>query len=165
MISRTEAYVNSICGNIDDRFPVASTDVLGAFDVFNVENMPGDSTSNEFKVYGRSEIRLIGQHYFKGDRVKADKLFEEWEDFRYDLVQVKKKWHEFKDNIISNNMRLKVSPTEWTLKRLMRDRSSIEYPLVKDLIQIAMVTPVSNAWPEGGGQAQSNESKVGCAVS
>ena len=95
-------------------------------------------------VYGRSEIRLIGQHYFKGDRVKADKLFEEWEDFRYDLVQVKKKWHEFKDNIISNNMRLKVSPTEWTLKRLMRDRSSIEYPFVKDLTQIAVTSCWSN---------------------
>ena len=39
-----------------------------------------------------------------------------------------------------------------------------QYPLAKNLIQIAMVTPVWKAWLERE-QTQSNESKVDCAVS
>ena len=38
MIGRTEAYVNSICGNIDDRFPEDATGVLSAFDFLMRKN-------------------------------------------------------------------------------------------------------------------------------
>ena len=62
---RTEAYVNSICGNIDDRFPQDTTDVLSAFDVFNVESLPGDPSSQIFRMYGNSEMNMLADHYYK----------------------------------------------------------------------------------------------------
>ena len=153
MIGRTEAYVNSLCGNIDDRFPEDATDVLSAFDVFNVEKIPGDTSTQIFKVYGQAEMKVLGRHYHKDSPEKSKELLEQWEDFKFDLVNLKVKWQQFKENIEGNNMKLKVSPTEWALKYLMRNSGDSDYSLVMQIVKIAMVTPVSNAWPERGASA------------
>ena len=152
-IGRTEAYVNSICGNIDDRFPEDATKVLGALDVFNVEKVPGDMTSQSFKVYGQAEMRVLGNHFHPNDLAKVEELLKQWDDFKFDLIEVKGKWVQFKENIESNKLKLKISPTEWTLKHLMTNSSDSEYFLINEIIKIAMVTPVSNAWPERGASA------------
>ena len=48
---------------------------------------------------------------------------------------------------------MKFSPTDWALKYLMRNSNDSEYNLVIKIVRIAMVTPVSNAWPERGASA------------
>ena len=98
-------------------------------------------------------MKVLGNHYHKGNPEKKKKLLDQWEDFKFDLVEVKGKWQQFKENIESNKMKLKISPTEWALKYLMRNSSDSDYSLVIEIVRIAMVTPVSNAWPERGASA------------
>ena len=59
----------------------------------------------------------------------------------------------FNENVKSNKLKLQTSSTEWTLKHLIMNFDGNEYSLLKDIVNAAMVTPVSNACPERGANA------------
>ena len=61
---------------------------------------------------------------------------------------------QFKDNIKSNKLKLKCTAAEWGLRTIVRDfAENSEYPLIAEIVQVALITPVSNGWPECGASA------------
>ena len=44
--------------NTDDRFP-HDLSILDAFSIFNLDNIPTNTTSSEFNVFGHSELNVL----------------------------------------------------------------------------------------------------------
>ena len=150
---RVNKYSKAICTNIDDRFPRESLAVLESFSVFDVTQVPNDTSAQEFKVYGQSEVTAI-KKYFYQEQQTGNYFLEQWKDMKYKLLQLKTKWRQFKENVESNNMKVKLSPTEWVLRKIAKDyRDHEQFALVYKIAKIALVTPVTNAWPEWGASA------------
>ena len=148
--SYVKKYSNALMKNIDDRFPLETLNVLDAFSIFNVENMPGVE-SYDFQMYCSREINVLADHYYIDDDLKKDALEKEFDSFKFELIELKKKWNSFKDNIKSNKLKLKCTATEWGFRTILRDfGETSEYPLI---VEIALITPVSNAWPKRGASA------------
>ena len=116
----------------------------------NVENVPGVE-SYVFQMYCSREINVLADHYYVNNDVKKDALEKEFDSFKFELIELKKKWNSFKDNIKSNKLKLKCTATEWGLRTILRDfGETSEYPLIAEIARVALITPVSNAWPEHG---------------
>ena len=119
----------------------------------NVENVPGVE-SYVFQMYCSREINVLADHYYVNNDVKKDALEKEFDSFKFELIELKKKWNSFKDNIKSNKLKLKCTATEWGLRTILRDfGETSEYPLIAEIARVALITPVSNAWPERGASA------------
>ena len=115
--SYVKKYSNALMKNIDDRFPSETLNVLVAFSIFNVENMPGVQ-SYDFQMYCYRGINVLADHYYVHDDVKKDPLEKEFDNFKFELIELKKKWNSFKDNIKSNKLKLKCTATEWGLRSI-----------------------------------------------
>ena len=87
--SFSKKYADSICKNINARFPESSCKVFEAFPIFNFELIPLSST-DAFKVYGNEEIFTLEKHFFPGTDI--DQVMSRWKDFRYHLTEIKKKY-------------------------------------------------------------------------
>ena len=61
--SYAKKYSNTLMKNINDRFPLETLNVLDAFSIFNVENMPGVE-SYDFQMYCSREINVLADHYY-----------------------------------------------------------------------------------------------------
>ena len=81
-------YANSICQNIDERFPSNSCEILTAFSIFDVDLFPAQ-TSPAFSVYGNEEISSLGKQFFPNASI--DSLIEQWNDFKFEMIEMKKK--------------------------------------------------------------------------
>lgn len=57
-------YNTAIITNVDSRFPTSSVDILDAFSIFNVEQLPPDPESTLFQFYGDNEINILKKHFF-----------------------------------------------------------------------------------------------------
>ena len=53
-----------------------------------------------------------------------------------------------KDIVQTNNLTLKVSASEWSLKQILVSLESPEYILICKIEKFAEVTPVANAWAD-----------------
>ena len=94
---------------------------------------------------------MIADHYHVDDDVKKNALEKEFNSFKFELIELKKKWNSLKDNIISNKLKLKCTATECGLRTIVCDfGETFEYPLIAEIARVALITPVSNAWPEHG---------------
>ena len=73
---------------------------------------------------------------------------------KIELLHLRKSWLQFKKSVDDNKMKLKSTPTEWTLCRIVRTFSSNEdLTMIYEIAKVALVTPVTNAWPERGARA------------
>ena len=59
MTTFPKKYADSLCRNIEERFPESSRKVLEAFSIFNVDLIPNSST-DIFKLYGNDDIVIPG---------------------------------------------------------------------------------------------------------
>ena len=51
-------------------------------------------------------------------------------------------------------MNLKKTSTEWTLEHILNSyKEEVDFPMVIELSRLAMIIPVTNAWPERGASA------------
>ena len=97
---------------------------------------------------------MIADLYHVDDDVKKNALEKEFNSFKFELIELKKKWNSLKDNIISNKLKLKCNATECGLRTIVCDfGETFEYPLIAEIARVALITPVSNAWPEHGASA------------
>ena len=103
--------------NINNKFPPETLNVLDAFSIFNIKNMPGVE-SYDFQMYCSREINVLADHYYVHDDVKKDALEKEFDNFKFELIELKKKWNSLKDNIKSNKLKLKWTATEWGLRSI-----------------------------------------------
>ena len=79
--SYAKKYSNALVKIIDNRFPPETLNVLDAFSIFNVENMPGVE-SYDFKMYCSREINVLADHYYVDDDVKKDALEKEFDGLK-----------------------------------------------------------------------------------
>ena len=68
---------------------------------------------------------------------------------KIELLHLRKFWLQFKKSVDDNKMKLKSTPTEWALRRIVRTFSGNEdLTMIYEIAKVALVTPVTNAWPE-----------------
>ena len=74
---------------------------------------------------------------------------------KIELLHLRKFWLQFKKSVDDNKMKLKSTPTEWALRRIVvRTFSGNEdLTMIYQIAKVALVTPVTNAWPERGASA------------
>ena len=148
--SLVKKYSTSICKNIDGRFPAESCQVLSAFSIFDVEVLPEQSTP-EFVVYGVEKISTLSTQFFPNSK---DSVLEEWKDFKFEMIEMKKKLSTLKKQLQANKLNFKRTSTEWTLEHILnRYKGESEFLKVIELAKIAIIVPVTNAWPERGASA------------
>lgn len=140
--------------NLGARFPEETLNVLDSFSIFDVERLPG-SDSFDFQHYCNREIAILAEHFYPGNSDLHDGVTEEFESFKFELAELKVKWDFFKSSMSANNLPIKFTATEWALRNIARnfDKENTEYPNLINFAKIALVTPVSNAWPERGASA------------
>ncbi|XP_078346379.1 zinc finger protein 862-like [Oculina patagonica] len=137
-------YIQALKENIDSRFK-DSMPVISAFAIFNPNAIPNRGTS-EFSSYGLKEMATLSMHYFQDDEEAQQQVKAEWEKLKYDLLL----WKEQIPQDLGN-----VTPTEWSLKRLLSMRTEYGhfYPKLVWIAEIIISLPMSNAWPERGASA------------
>ena len=135
----TEKYAESIIGKIHARSPEDMLSVLGSFLIFNVENFPCSSDSEEFKVYGNESIRILKNHC----QVDENTARNQWDDFRFEMILISSKWFEFKRNIESNKLKMKQTTTEWSLRYIVNNYQAQEFSLIIKYAKIAITVPVN----------------------
>ena len=151
--NQVKSYVEIISSNIDDRFPPESLAILEAFSIFDVSQIPNETTQ-EFKIYGEAEINEIGNHFYQENLDEKKILLVQWKLMKIELLHLRKSWLQFKKSVDDNKMKLKSTPTEWALHRIVRTFSSNEdLTMIYEIAKVALVTPVTNAWPERGASA------------
>ena len=92
--SYTKRYSDALVKNIDNRLSLVTLNVLDAFSIFNVENMPGVE-SYDFQMYCSREINVLADHYYMDNDIKKDALEKEFDSFKFELIELKKKWNSF----------------------------------------------------------------------
>ena len=74
----------------------------------------------------------------------------EWDSFRFELISMRKKWLQLKENLSQNKLKPDINATECLLKQIWSANSIDEYSIVISIGKIAFITTDSNAWPERG---------------
>ena len=115
-----EKYAKSIIKNIEERFPENSMAILKSLYIFNIDNFPADASSQQFLVHGLEEIDVLVEHYGNSERVH-----EQWSDFRFEMQQLYRKWHDLKKNLERNNLKIKMTATEWTLRQILKNYADV----------------------------------------
>ena len=72
--------------NINNKFPPETLNVLDAFSIFNIKNMPGVE-SYDFQMYCSREINVLADHYYIDDDLKKDALEKEFDSFKFELTK------------------------------------------------------------------------------
>ena len=104
-------YTQALKENIDSRFKDAMP-VVCAIAIFNANPIPNHGTA-EFLSYGSKEISTLSNHYFPGNQEAQQQVKAEWEKLKYNLL-----WKEQIPQELDN-----MTPTEWSLKRLLSMRT------------------------------------------
>ena len=94
--NQVKSYVEIISSNIDDRFPPESLAMLEAFSIFDVSQIPNETTQ-EFKIYGEAEINEIGNHFYQENLEEKKILLEQWKLMKIELLHLRKSWLQFKE--------------------------------------------------------------------
>ena len=152
--NQVKSYVEIITSNIDYRFLPESLAIFEAFSIFDVGQIPNETNTQEFKIYGETEINEIGSHFYQKNLEEKKILLEQWKLMKIELLYLKKSSLQFKRCADDNKMKLKSTSTEWALHRIVRTFSSNEdLTMIYEIAKVALVTPVTNAWPERGASA------------
>ena len=145
-----EKYAKSMCHYIEARFPQTTCKILESFGIFDIELLPM-SSSPSFYVHGKNEINFLAEQFFPERSVRI--IMREWEEFKSELIDIKKKYQLLKENLTNNNLKLKETASEWTLQYIVKGFREDNYIYICELAKIALITPVTNASPERGASA------------
>ena len=74
-------------------------------------------------------------------------------EFKFDLIDIKKKCQLLKENLTNNNLKLKEIASEWALQCIVKGFREGNFFYICELAKIALITPATNAWPERGANA------------
>ena len=76
------------------------------------------SSSPSLCVYGRNEISFSAEQFFPEKSVEI--IMTEWEEFKFELIDIKKKYQLLKENLTDNNLKLKETASEWALQYIAK---------------------------------------------
>ena len=131
-----------MCHNIEARFSQTKCKILESFGIFDIELLPM-SSSPSFCVHGKNEINFLAEQFFPEKSVGI--IMTEWEEFKFELTDIKKKYQLLKENLTNNNLKLKETASEWTLQYIVKGFREDNYIYICELAKIALITPVTNA--------------------
>ena len=83
------------------------------FGIFKIELLPR-SSSPSFCVYWKNEISFLVGQFFPEKSVEI--ILTEWEEFMFELIDIKQKYQLLKEHLTDNNLKLKVTASEWALQ-------------------------------------------------
>ena len=106
------------------------------------------SSSPSFGVHGKSEINFLAEEFFSEKSVEI--IMTEWKEFKFELIDIKKKYQLLREILTNNNLKLKETASEWALQYIVKGFREDNYIYICELAKIALITPVTNAWPESG---------------
>ena len=109
------------------------------------------SSSPSFCVLGKNEINFLAEQFFP--EISVGIIMTEWEEFKFELIYIKKKYQLLKENLTNNNLKLKQTASEWTLQYIVKGFRGDNYIYICELAKIALITPATNASPERGASA------------
>ena len=130
---------------MEARFSQTTCKILESFGIFDIELLPM-SSSPSFYVHGKNEINFLAEQFFPERSVRI--IMREWEEFKSELIDIKKKYQLLKENLTNNNLKLKETASEWALQYIVKGFREDNYIYIFELAKIALITPVANAWPE-----------------
>ena len=107
-----------------------------------------DIYSQEFDVYGNNKIKLLSDHFQIGSEG-----ISQWNEFRFEMTPLRKKWFLFKSRIERNKMNVNITPTEWFLVQVVTSFNEDEKYIFIAKFTTLLIFPVTNAWPERGASA------------
>ena len=138
--NQVKSYVEIISSNIDYRFLAESLAIFEAFSIFDVGQIPNETNTQEFKIYGEAEINEIGSHFYQKNLEEKKILLEQWKLMKIELLYLKKSWLQFKKCADDNKMKLKSTSTEWALHRIVKTFSSNEdLTMIYEIAKFALV--------------------------
>ena len=76
------------------------------------------SSSPSFCVYGKYEVSLSAEQFFPEKSIKI--IMTKWEEFKFELIEIKKKYQLLKENLTDDNLKLKEMASKWSLKACVR---------------------------------------------
>ena len=83
-------YAKSMCNNIEARFPQTTCKIPGLFRIFDIALLPM-SSSPSFCVYWKNELSFLPER----------------EEFKFELIDIKKKYQLTKEILTDNDLKLK----------------------------------------------------------
>ena len=71
----------------------------------------------------------------------------EWEEFKFELIDIKKKWQLQEENLTHDNLKLKETATasEWALQYIVKGFRQDIHIYICELAKIVLITPVTKA--------------------
>lgn len=72
--------------------------ILESFSVFDVTQEASDISVPDCKVYGQSDTTAIKNHFYQEQQLE-NYFLEQWTDMKYELLQLKSDWMQYKGNI------------------------------------------------------------------
>ena len=109
-----------------------------------MDSIPKNTTSSEFNVYRHSKINVLSNHFFASQKKNHDIFIEDWENFKFDLMSVRKKMCQSERKLVK----------KWALKQICTIINCEICPIINLFTKIAYIIPVSNPWPERGGSVK-----------
>ena len=123
--------------------------MLEATSIFDVDLLPASSSSPLFSIHGENEVNILVKQFFP--QKPSESIQSEWKDFKYELLEIKKKYILLKKQLNANKLKFKKTSSEWTLEHILNAyQGEVEFPSVVQFAKIAAIVPVTNAWPERG---------------
>ena len=114
-------------------------------DLLLTRNSPAFSVGNE-------EISCLGKQFFPN--AYNDSLLQQWNDFNFEMIEMKKKISTLKNHLQLNKIKFKMTSTEWTLEHILNSfKGEVSFPKVLEFAKLAIIVPVTNAWRERGASA------------
>ena len=70
------------------------------------------------------------------------------------MIEMKKKISTLNNQLQLNKIEFKMTSTEWTLEHILISfKGELCFPKVLEFAKLAIIVPVTNAWPERGARA------------
>ena len=137
-------YMDALDQKIRYRFPTQIINVLEAFHIFDAVMVP-EEEGEEFEIFGNKAVQIFKNHYYKDNIRKVGGVKNQWDDFKYEMVTLKKKWTSFKSQLKNNKNELKSTLTEWSLKQIVKKYAEMdEFKEITFLAQVSLTVPVTN---------------------
>ena len=76
------------------------------------------SSSPSFCVHGKIDINFLAEQFFP--EKSAGIIMSEWEEFKFELIDIKKKYQLLKENVTNNKLKLKETASEWALRYVVK---------------------------------------------
>ena len=74
----------------------------------------------------------------------------EWEEFKFELIGIRKKYQLLKENLTNNNLKLEESTSEWAFQYIVKGFREHNYIYICELAKVALIAPARNTWSERG---------------